>query len=169
MTYYRETQRTGLWVYLLLLAVGLASVYIPLYASLSEGKSMTLELLSGPIFALATLPLVLNLLCLRTEVQRDRLYMRLGWLFPMMWRRIPLAAIVSVEVIRYRPLRDAGGWGYRWGRYQGRRCWYYSMRGNRGVLVVTGDNKQHVVGSQNPEALAQALQTALDKAGRGRA
>jgi hypothetical protein len=43
------------------------------------------------------------------------------------------------------------------------------MRGNRGVLVVTRDNKQHVVGSQDAEALAQALLTALDTAGRGRA
>ncbi|HOC70160.1 MAG TPA: hypothetical protein PKO23_15240 [Candidatus Hydrogenedentes bacterium] len=169
MTYYQEKQGTGLWVYLLLLAVGFVTVYIPLYARFSEGKAMTLELLLGPILALATLPLVLNLLCLRTKVEEDRIYIRLGWLFPMMWRRIPLASIVSVEVIRYRPLRDAGGWGYRWGRYRGRRCWYYSMRGNRGVLVVTRDNKQHVVGSQDAEALAQALLTALDTAGRGRA
>ena len=169
MTYYQEKQGTGLWVYLLLLAVGFVTVYIPLYARFSEGKAMTLELLLGPILALATLPLVLNLLCLRTIVEEDRIYIRLGWLFPMMWRRIPLASIVSVEVIRYRPLRDAGGWGYRWGRYRGRRCWYYSMRGNRGVLVVTRDNKQHVVGSQDAEALAQALLTALDTAGRGRA
>ena len=81
----------------------------------------------------------------------------------MFWRRIPLDAIDAVLAVQYRPLRDAGGWGYRWGKYDGRRCWFYTMRGNRGVLIRTRDNRQHILGSQNPEALARAIQEALDK------
>ncbi len=163
MTFYRETQGTGLWVYLLLLGVGFFTVFIPLYAAIYEGEEISMSLLFPAILAAATLPLVLNLLCLRTEVQQDRIYIRLGFLFPMMWRRIPLDAIASVQVVGYRPLRDAGGWGYRWGRYEGRRCWYYSMRGNRGVLILTHDNRQHIVGSQNPEALAAAITKAVGR------
>ena len=165
MLYYRETQATGLWVYLLLLGVAVFSLYMPLYAGLAEGEALSMELLLPTLLTVGTLPLVMNLLCLRTEVERERICIRLGFLFPMMWRRLPLDTIASVAVIRYRPLRDAGGWGYRWGKYEGRRCWYYSMRGNRGVLIITNDNKQHVVGSQNPQALAQAIRDASESRG----
>lgn len=164
MTYYRETQAAWLWLYALLLGVGFFSVVLPLWTGIRDGEALFSSLFMTAGIGIITLPLVLNLLCLRTEVQRERVYITLGLLFPMMWRRIPLDTIEAVQVVRYRPLRDAGGWGYRWGKYDGRWCWYYTMRGNRGVLVRTCDHRQHIIGSREPEVLARALQEALEKA-----
>ena len=62
--------------------------------------------------------------------------------------------IRSCEPVTYRPLRDFGGWGIRFGA-GGKRC--YSARGNRGVLLET-DKRQVTIGSQRPEELAAAIQ-----------
>lgn len=166
MQQYRETQRVALWVYALLAGIIFMTICWPLMTGIGmkEEKEFQVFLVSALAVAIV-IPLVMNLLWLRTEVLTDKVYMRLGLLFPMMWRRIPLADIESVAVIAYRPLRDAGGWGYRLGRYEGERCWYYTMRGTRGVLVRTRDGKLHIIGSQVPEKLATAIESARTRQG----
>lgn len=160
MVYYTETQTVAFWVFILLAGIFVLTVFLPLCSG-QTGRQQDGEGLVAALLAVFLLPLVANLLCLRTEVRQDVIYLRLGFLFPMMWRRIPLDTVVSVEAVRYRPIRDAGGWGYRYGRYDGRSCWYYTMRGNRGVYILDADNRQHIVGSQDPERLAAAIRTAL--------
>jgi hypothetical protein len=167
MITYKETQGAPIWVYIPLavaLAGGLFSLLLSVYTigmDDGEGQRIWASFFIPAAVLLIVFPLVVNLLALRTEVQRDQIYVYLGLLFPMMWKRLPLDSIASAEVVQYRPIRDAGGWGYRYGRYNGRACWYYNMRGDRGVLVVTRDNKQHIIGSQQPEALAAAIIAAL--------
>lgn len=160
MVYYTETQTVAFWVFILLAGIFVLTVFLPLCSG-QTGRQQDGEGLVATLVAAFLLPLVANLLCLRTEVRQDRIYVRLGFLFPMMWRRVPLDALVLVEAVKYRPVRDAGGWGYRYGRYDGRSCWYYTMRGNLGVRLVDDENRQHIVGSQDPEKLAAAIRMAL--------
>ncbi len=159
MVYYTESQTVASWVFILLVGIFVLTVFLPLCSG-QVGRQQDGEGLVAALLAVFLLPLVANLLCLRTEVRQDVIYLRLGFLFPMMWRRIPLDTVVSVEAVRYRPVRDAGGWGYRYGRYDGRSCWYYTMRGNLGVRLVDDENRQYIVGSQTPEALARAVNEA---------
>lgn len=164
MTYYRETQTIWPWMMVLLLGVVLITVFIPLWFGVQAGRDReAAEFVTPMIISLALMPLVLNLMCLRTDVQRDQVYVRLGFFFPMMWRRIPLDSIAEVRVVQYRPLRDVGGWGYRLGRFEGTRCWYYTMRGREGVLILTDDNRQHIIGSQDPDSLVRAIRMASEK------
>lgn len=151
MTYFEEKQGISLWIHILFAVTVLGSLCLLFWLG-----SGTLE---GALLGVSGL-LLLNLFCLRTEVRQDIIYTRLGLLFPMLWRRIPLKSVVEAREVCYRPLRDAGGWGYRRGRFDGKPCWYYTMRGNQGALMVTRDNRQHIVGSQTPEALACAVNEA---------
>ncbi|NLV43027.1 MAG: hypothetical protein GXY07_00850 [Candidatus Hydrogenedentes bacterium] len=151
MTYYKEKQGIRLWLHILFAVAILSSLLLLFWVG-----SGTLE---GVLLGVTGL-LLLNLFCLCTEIRQDIIYTRLGLLFPMLWRRIPLESVVDVREVHYRPLRDAGGWGYRRGRFDGKPCWYYTMRGDQGILVVTRDNRQHIVGSQTPEALARAINEA---------
>lgn len=64
-------------------------------------------------------------------------------------------AITSVQVRRYDPIREYGGWGIRVGR-RGRA---YNMTGDRGVQLELRDAPPLLVGSQRPEELAEAIAT----------
>ena len=61
---------------------------------------------------------------------------------------------------QYRPILDYGGWGIRWGPGKG---WAYNVSGNRGVQLELLDGKQLLIGSQNPEKLAQMIGKAMNK------
>lgn len=152
MTFYEEKQGMAPWLHGLFAISILCSIGLLFWVG-----SGTVE---GCVLAITGL-LLLNLFHMRTEIRRDCVYVRLGLLFPMIWRRIPLQPIIEVREVQYRPLRDAGGWGFRYGRFEGKRCWYFTMRGDKGVLIVTRDQQRRIVGSQRPEALAQAVNKAL--------
>ena len=57
----------------------------------------------------------------------------------------------------YRPIADYGFWGIRSGR-DGERA--LIARGNRGVRLELTDGSKLLIGSQRPEALAPAIETA---------
>jgi hypothetical protein len=67
--------------------------------------------------------------------------------------KIPLEQVDRVEVITFDPVRDFGGFGIR-STKAGRACLAY---GTRGVLVSLRDGAPVVIGSQRPEALADAI------------
>lgn len=79
---------------------------------------------------------------------------------PFVDRRIPFAEIRRVHARTYRPLREFGGWGIRWG---GRGRMAYNVSGNRGVEVELTDGRTVMVGSQSPDALAEATRAHLGR------
>ena len=90
-----------------------------------------------------------------TEVSPSGLRLRFP---PVVRREIPFAQIRRVEARTYRPLREFGGWGLRWG---GRGRMAYNVSGNRGVEVELIDGRTVMVGSQCPDELAEALRAYL--------
>jgi len=100
------------------------------------------------------LPLFILSLNLRTEVRPDGVYVRF-WPLHLGWVHIPSDQIAECTAQTYRPLRDYGGWGIRWGP-KGKA---YNVSGNRGVLLVYGKGRRLLIGSQRPEELQQAIAT----------
>jgi hypothetical protein len=47
-------------------------------------------------------------------VSRDHVSVQFGWL-PVFQKRIPRRDIERAEVCSYPPIRDFGGWGWRYG------------------------------------------------------
>ena len=72
---------------------------------------------------------------------------------PRIFRRDQIA---SFEERTYRPIREYGGWGIRFGP-RGRA---YNASGNRGVELTLRDGSHVMIGSLRPEELAQALTAA---------
>lgn len=87
---------------------------------------------------------------MRTEVRSDSVYIR----FRPVKRRIPLEDIKSVEARTYSPIREYGGWGFRYGR-SGKA---YNVSGNRGVQLELKSGERILIGSQKAEDLAAAIQ-----------
>ena len=157
--YYEERQRFAMWVYVLTLAA-MAAVEVSLVAAGHSGDSDSQRLFWPVTVAnTAIFILILNWLYLTTRVSDDRLYIRLGIILPIGWKRIPIDEMLEIRSVQYRPVRDAGGWGIRLGRFEGSWCWFYNARGNRGVFIRTA-RRNYIIGSQFPEQLYDALATA---------
>jgi len=94
---------------------------------------------------------------LTTQVRSDGLYIHF---FPLHLRgpkKIPLEEAVKAAAVTYRPIRDYGGWGIRMAR--GSRA--YNVSGDRGVRIDFADGRHLLIGSQRPEALAEAVRAII--------
>jgi len=159
---FREVQHFRQpWLWLVVLAVSGIAIY-GVVEQLILGKPFgnnpapdALVLIIGIVFGLA-LPMLFYVMNLTTEVREDGLYYRL---FPFHWsfKRIGGSDIGKFELITYRPLRDYGGWGIRYG-FNGKA---YNVSGNRGVQLQLRDGRRVLIGSQKPEDLAGALQVII--------
>ena len=89
---------------------------------------------------------------LRVQVNARQLVLR-GGMIGIRLLRLNLSEIVDIRVETFRPLADFGGWGIR--RAGNTRA--FILRGNRGVRVQTRIGKEYVIGSNEPEKLADAI------------
>jgi hypothetical protein len=161
---YRETQHfRQLWLWALVLFISLLSLYglvQQIFLGIPFGSNPapdTVLVIIAVIFGLM-LPIFLYKTNLTTEVRNDGLYIRF-FPFHLSFHRIAPEDIKEFEARTYRPLRDYGGWGIRYGR-EGKA---YNVSGNRGVQLVLFDGKQLLIGSQRPDELTEALSLALGK------
>ena len=101
--------------------------------------------------------LAIFLLHMTTEVTPTDIRVWFAWV-PVYRRIVPLHEVRRVEPASFRPVSDYGFWGIRTGR-DGERA--LIARGNRGVRLELTDGSLLVIGSQRPEELALAIQSAL--------
>ena len=88
-----------------------------------------------------------------TEVRDDGIYLRFSP-FHRTFRRIAFTEVKRCEVRTYRPIREYGGWGIRYGR-QGKA---YNVSGDRGVQIELLHGKRLLIGSQRAEELWRAVE-----------
>ncbi len=156
MERFREVQRLSEnRIALVGISVALAGLGFALHASLARGADLVL------LFVLVLVGGVAALLFwgeLRTEVHDDALHVRF---FPLTRRHVfAWADVASAEPRSYRPIREYGGWGVRWGP-SGRA---YNVSGKRGVQLVLADGKRVLIGSRRAEELALAIEAARSQA-----
>ena len=92
---------------------------------------------------------------LRVDVRPSGLWVRM---VPLTRQRcFGWETIRSAEARTYRPIREYGGWGVRWGR-AGKA---YNVHGNRGVQLELEGGKRLLIGSQHADQLAEAIRARL--------
>lgn len=91
-----------------------------------------------------------------TEVRTSGLYVKF-YPFHRSSQKIDLNNVINMEIVTYRPLREYGGYGIRYGA--GGKA--YNVYGNRGVKLTYRGGKILMIGSQRPEELAGALESGL--------
>lgn len=164
---YHEEQRFGReWFWLILLVGGVPIAVIfglglwqQLVRKISFGDRPLSdgELLVLFFAALATVGGVAWLMGaakLETEIRGRTLYLDFR---PLHRLEIPLSRIRSSVVRQYRPIREFGGWGIRYGFGAG---WAWNVRGDMGVQLVLDTGRKVLVGSQRPVELKEALDRA---------
>lgn len=160
MTLYREVQYFAAWVYVVTGGVCVLVLLLPYLDTLAGKTPDPVGIRVTLAVMLIVMPLTANLLRITTEVGKTEVVVTFGLFLPLYWKRFPLDGIQELRPVTYRPIRDAGGWGIRFGRFNGAPCRFLNARGDRGVLLVTTAGKQFVIGSQEPEKLAEAIQGA---------
>jgi len=115
----------------------------------------TVVLIILAIFGIA-FPVWFWLLKLEIQVTGTALRFRMYLLHPS-WKEVPFADIASVIAVIYRPLREYGGWGIRFGR----KGMAYNISGNRGVQVTLKNGKSFLLGSLRAEELELVLRSKI--------
>jgi hypothetical protein len=158
---YREVQRfRQIWIWLLVgLATGVA--WWGFVQQIVLGKAFGNNPAPDPVMWIIWIifgigfPLLFYYLKLIVEVRNDGIHIRY---FPIYSRTVAFKDLRSYEACRYRPIWDYGGWGIRWSSGKG---WAYNVSGNRGVRLELAEGKRLLIGSQDPERLAQMIEMAM--------
>jgi hypothetical protein len=151
---FRESQRfhqsrVGGWVFL----AGAAAVGLTVLALAGSGDFLHPAGLLGIAIGAGTIALF-GVAELRVEVRPDALHVRF---FPLTREhRFDWTQIASAEARSYRPIREYGGWGVRFGRH-GKA---YNVYGDRGVQLAFHDGRRLLIGSQRADELAAAIASA---------
>jgi hypothetical protein len=112
--------------------------------------SFTQPTQAWPVAAMAILLILFAWLfsSLKIEVNEENLVF---WFGPGWLRRIiPLAEIVSCKIVR-------NPWYYGWGIHMTPKGWIYNVSGLRGVEIVLTSGKTLRLGTDEPQALANAI------------
>lgn len=152
---YEEIQRPPIWVMMILVAgVAVAwAILLPSALGIPIGQNppsiavaWTTWILCGVI-----VPILLLGMRLITRIEpkgiRVRFWPFVNWL-------IPFRDIKSAQAKTYRPIPEYGGWGIRMGA-GGKRA--YTISGNTGVELQLKGGRTVLIGSKNPELLAEQL------------
>jgi hypothetical protein len=150
---FREEQYFDWRVYTLIALVDALTAL-----GLVHRSTWSTQLLLGLVIGTGLLMfLVVFVLHMTTEVTPTDVRVWFGWV-PLYRRIVLIGEIRRIEPVTFRPIADYGFWGVRSGR-DGERA--LLARGNRGVRLELADGSLLMIGSQRPEELAQALQSAL--------
>lgn len=160
---YREEQRFGLWlrwlIALLMALVVPLSIFCLTKMPSEQNQSYMpiLTLIIAGICVPIAVALLFFVLKLETEVRPDGLYIRF---FPahIHFKRFGAEDLSEYYARRYKPLREYGGWGIRWGR-KGKA---YNVSGNKGVQLVFRNGKRLLIGSQRAEELEEAIRSIME-------
>ena len=135
--------------YLTITAIGAALLYLIYLVVASDFNWIALIVML--ILGIA----LLLFATLKPTISDDWLEIRLG--IGIIRKRIPLKDIQSAQVIQYP-------WYYGWGlRLSLRGEWIYSVSGLGAVKINTQTGDKYIIGTDQPEELASAVQKAIER------
>jgi len=139
-----------------MLIAAVAGAIAVVYMGLSEEETVSRAMFVFIVVAGVIMPAVISgfllMLRLETEVRGDGLYVRF-FPFHRGYKRFTRGDLQDYYACQYRPIREYGGWGIRYGA-KGKA---YNVSGNKGVQLVLGSGKRLLIGSQRAQELAEAI------------
>lgn len=159
--YFRETQRFNQWWIRVILAVPFVILSWGFVQQVILGKPWGdnpgpdwMLWVTLPLFGIG-LPAFLLSIRLTTEIRDGEIAVQL---FPFQWtpQEIPASEIAEIGIRQYRPIREFGGWGLRFG--PGGKA--LNIRGDMGIQLVLRTGHRLLIGTQRAEEAAVALKVA---------
>jgi hypothetical protein len=155
MTPYHEEQHFhgALMTLLLIAMVFVVAVTVVAVVLARPGDALLLAVAPVVVVLVASL---ISLSHLDIDVTDRGVSIAFRYLWPT--RRIRFEDIVGLEIRRYRPLLDYGGWGVRLGP----RGWAYSTGGDVGVQLRLRSGLPVLIGTKSPRELEAAIRTRME-------
>jgi len=154
--YHEEQHFHGALMGLLLVAMVFV-VAVTVLAVFSSRPGDALLLAIAPVVVVLVAALI-SLSHLDVDVTDQGVSIAFRYLWPT--RRIRFAEIIGLEVRRYNPLLEYGGWGVRLGP----RGWGYMTTGNEGVQLRLRKGMPVLIGSARPRELEAAIRAGVEGA-----
>ncbi|MEL6562161.1 MAG: hypothetical protein AAFQ94_28505 [Bacteroidota bacterium] len=148
--YFKEEQRFNSWWIRGAFAISLGGLLIPLY------RIAFLNDTSIPLAPLVILLVVLTvvatlILGAKLETQVDKYAIKYRYIpFINNWKRIEKGDIRNLQVRKYSPIREFGGYGYRV-KLNGDKA--LNVKGDMGLHIEYKKNNKLLLGTQKPEEL----------------
>ncbi|PZX50246.1 hypothetical protein [Algoriphagus chordae] len=157
---FKESQTYfGTWVMyaIILVEMPILILLIVLYATSDDKQEMAIAL--GLV--LGTMVLILTLIFnLKLETRIDGNSVSFRYLpFIRKWRQYPKQAIKTAEVIKYSPITDYGGWGFKGNK----TTKAYSVLGDEGLLLDVGDKKKIMIGTMKSKELTIFMENWMEE------
>lgn len=167
---FREVQRfrqVWIWLVTLPLCVGIIGFFCwAMVEQLVRGRPVggqpmpdLMLMIVGPLFILLMAGMIWLMWAARlvSEVRDDGIYIQF-YPFHRDFHGFLWEEVDSFEARTYRPIIEYGGWGIRFG--SGGKA--YNVSGNRGLQLALGGvrSRQVLIGSQRPEELTMAVESA---------
>jgi hypothetical protein len=152
--YHEEQHFHGALMGLLLVAMVFV-VVITVVAVVFSRPGDALLLAVAPVVVVLVASLI-SLSHLDVDVTEGGVSIAFRYLWPT--RRIAFGDIVGLEVRRYNPLLEYGGWGVRLGP----RGWGYMTSGKEGVQLRLREGLPVLIGSARPRELEVAIRAGIE-------
>jgi hypothetical protein len=147
ITDFSEEQRFDqIWLWTIM-GIQLLIIMVPLALTGQSWWTMVITFL-----AMILSMVLLGSLKLNTWMDAEGVHYKMK-LFHWRVRTILWDEIDQIQVRKYAPVKEYGGWGVRYGQ-SGRA---YNVRGNYGIQIIKKDGKRVLIGTQKPEEAADYL------------
>lgn len=149
---YEDTQRfrhSNLWI---LLAIAL----IPLISAVAVASRPFIAYIAAAVILLGLA--LLYYARLTVKVEEGILSIRFFPIHFLSPREISLDEVESFGAEEYSPIKEFGGWGWRWFPFRSKTA--YSVSGNQAVRLELEDGTEIVIGTDKPEELEEAISEA---------
>lgn len=166
-TYFKEEQyfsNPWFWVFLIIVFTGsIVPIVVAFYSELVLGKpfgenpdsldSMMITL-SILVFVYILVVFFFRKMKLVTEVRSEGIFYRYPP-FILKERKFDLNEIERFEIRKYKPVKDYGGWGIRYGWGKAGRA--LTVSGKEGLQLYLKDGKKVLFGTHRADAMLRAV------------
>lgn len=155
MKIFTEEQRFNQWWLFVILAIaGVAMLYPLIAGEVGSDKSLRISLLItfGIYFLVVLFILSVRLF---TQIDETGIHYQFGPIHRSR-RHVPWQDITYGAVVKYNPILDYGGWGYRSG-FLKKKGKAYNIKGNLGIKMELKNGKKILIGTQKPEEAKRVL------------
>lgn len=158
-TYFTETQRfRQWWVWILLLTLNGFCIYgifqqviggVPFGSKPMSDVGMMIMTISILLFSCLFLSLKLE-----TKIKSDGIYVRF-FPFHFKFKYYSYSSISKLYLRQYKPIREFGGWGIRYG-FSGKGK-AFNVSGNEGLQIEFLDSKKILIGTKKSTEIKEVL------------
>src|SRR5690554_1224992 len=156
---FKEKQHFNQWWLYLLFIVLFAYFGFLFFESFSLDLKNKYSLVISAVILILLLLFILKV-NLKTLINEQGVYVSF-WPLQIKYKHYSWEEIKKIEVIRYSPIKDFGGWGYRIS-LRGRGV-AYNIRGNKGIKIFLENGKEVLIGTQKvneaQETITQYIKT----------